>query len=258
MTMSKSYKAIADYYDHEYEHVEMLQRDVPFLLSKIAGRRLSVLELACGTGRAAIPLAQSGHYVVGADYDRAMLDIAERKRDFVGLSPDELRFVKADAKKLKLGDKFDLVTVLFNSLLTFSTLPELDAVMSGIALHLKPRGRLWIDLFNPDLTLLSQSHCYGLDPVTFYVPALDRTVSRVTDVEDLSPQVRRITFHYRWFLEGEEQRQSFSFPLTWMMFRELELLLARHGFKVEQAWGDYDGSAVSSSSPRIITLARRL
>lgn len=254
--MSESYKAIAEYYDHEYAHLEMLQKDVPFLLSKLPAKRLSILELACGTGRAAIPLAQSGHRVVGVDYDGDILSIARRKRDFVGLTDREFKLVEGDATRVKLKERFDVVVILFNTLLTFSTLSELDAIFSTAKAHLKPGGRIWIDIFNPDLTLLSQSHCYGLDPVTFYVPSMDRTVSRVTDLEDVSPQVRKVTFHYRWFLDGEEQHEQHSFSLTWMMPRELELLLGRHGFETTETWGDYDGSQVTTQSPRIISFAK--
>jgi ubiquinone/menaquinone biosynthesis C-methylase UbiE len=54
------YKAIAEYYDAEYEHQTMLEHDVPFFLGHLPKKKQSVLELATGTGRAAIPVAQAG------------------------------------------------------------------------------------------------------------------------------------------------------------------------------------------------------
>lgn len=63
------YRAIADYYDAEYESLEMLQHDVPLFLQQLPRRSLKILDLATGTGRSAIPLAQAGHRVVGVDYD---------------------------------------------------------------------------------------------------------------------------------------------------------------------------------------------
>ena len=53
---------------------------------QLPARRQTVLELAVGTGRAAIPIAQAGHRVVGVDYAADMLAIARRKRDAVGLT----------------------------------------------------------------------------------------------------------------------------------------------------------------------------
>src|SRR5437763_1838120 len=78
------YRAIADYYDAEYADHPMLDRDVPFFLGHLPRKSQRVLELACGTARAAIPIAQAGHRVVGVDYAPEMLEIARHKRDAVG------------------------------------------------------------------------------------------------------------------------------------------------------------------------------
>src|SRR5258708_5187527 len=104
---SKRYKAIADYYDPENAHHRMLEQDVPFFLGQLPNRRQSLLELAVGTGRAAIPLAQAGHQVVGVDYAADMLALARRKRDAVGLTDRQLNLVKGDLLNLKLQHKFD-------------------------------------------------------------------------------------------------------------------------------------------------------
>src|SRR3712207_9147337 len=103
----KRYKAIAAYYDADNERLEMLKHDVPFLLGQLPKKRQDILELAVGTGRAAIPLAQAGHRVVGVDYVEDMLAIARRKRDGVGLTEKQLRLVRQDALRLNLGQKFE-------------------------------------------------------------------------------------------------------------------------------------------------------
>ena len=89
----KRYKAIAEYYDAEYANLEMLKHDVPFFLGQLPRKRQSILELAVGTARAAIPIAQAGHRIVGIDYARDLLTIAERKRAATGLKDRELSLV---------------------------------------------------------------------------------------------------------------------------------------------------------------------
>src|SRR5436189_5792526 len=103
----KRYKAIAAYYDAENERHEMLRHDVPFFLGKLPRRRQIILELAVGTGRAAIPMAQAGHCVVGVDYDARMVELARHKRDSVGLRDSQLKLLRQDALRLDLGQKFD-------------------------------------------------------------------------------------------------------------------------------------------------------
>jgi SAM-dependent methyltransferase len=255
--MTRRYRAIPGYYDAEYEGSEMLQRDVPMFLRHLPRGKQEILELAVGTGRAAIPMAQSGHRVVGVDNDRRMLKIAQGKRDFVGLRESELRLVHADLLRLNLRRKFDAVCLFFNTFLNFTRLAEQDRLLQVVRKHLKPRGRFWLDIFFPNMDLLSRNHWEHLEPGTFHVPALDRTVHRDTEINrDPADQVQHVTFHYLWF-DGAEHRERIDFDLTWMLPRELTLLLERNGLRVEKMWGNYDESAVTQNSPRIIAKCRR-
>jgi SAM-dependent methyltransferase len=250
----KRYRAIAEYYDAEYAQSKMLQQDVPFFLGQLPRRRQSILELCVGTGRAAIPLAQAGHRVVGVDYAQDLLKIARRKRDAVGLGDEELRLLYGDVLKLNLKQRFDWICIFFNTMLAFPRLTEQDRLLQVARRHLKPRGRFWIDIFHPDLLLLSSPQTRGFDPHLFYVPALDRTVFQTTEIKrDCSRQIQDVTFHYRWFdSSGREHRENNRFQMTWLFPRELQLLLERNGLRVERLFGNYDGSALSVHSPRMI------
>lgn len=168
--MGKRYREVAEYYDAEYAHTRMLEQDVPFFMGQLPKRRQSILELATGTGRAAIPLAQAGHEVVGVDYAADMLDVARRKRNAVGLGDRELKLVEADVLSLDLRRRFDWVCILFNTFLAFTTLEQQDRLLRMVRRHLKPDGRFWIDIFQPDLRMIPEKVAGGLDPHAFFVP----------------------------------------------------------------------------------------
>ena len=254
----KRYRAIAEYYDPESERLKMLKQDVPFFLRQLPRRPRRVLELAVGTARAAIPIAQAGHRVVGVDYAPDMLAIARRKRDAVGLSEKELTLLNADVLKLDLSREFDRVLIVFNTFLGFTTLEQQDRVLQVVRRHLRPSGRFWIDVFNPDHSLLAHDRSHDLDAGAFYVPRFDRTVFRSVDVRrDMSRQWMEVTFHYRWFdPSGRERREKTVFEMTAIFPRELRLLMERNGFVIENLWGDHDGSPLTSSSPRMIASCR--
>jgi ubiquinone/menaquinone biosynthesis C-methylase UbiE len=255
----KSYRAIAEFYDAENEHRRMLQQDVPLLLSRLPRRSQSILELAVGTARAAIPLAQAGHRVVGVDYDPKMLQIAAAKRDAAGLTASQLQLVRGDVLRLRLNRKFDWIILLFNTFLGFPTLSEQDALLAGVVRHLKRAGKFWIDVFNPDLSMLAKGVSEDLDPSLFYVPALGRTVQRTTTVRrDPLAQLQKVTFHYRWFnRRGIPQRATRQFTMTYLMPRELGILVERHGLRIERMFGNYDASPLTDDSPRMIAQCRR-
>ena len=258
-----AYRAIAAYYDAENADVPLLHQDVPFFLDHLRRRkRLDVLELCVGTGRAAIPIAQAGHRVVGVDVDADLLAIAGRKRDGVRLTDRQLDLRVGDALDLDLDRRFDWACVFFNTLLVFTTLAEQDQLLGTVVgRHLKPGGRLWLDIFNPDLGLLSNPALTDLQPHAFHVPELGRTVTSTTDIRvDAAAQTQRVTFNYTWFdAAGRRRRERTRFTLTWLFPRELRLLLERNGFRIEHLYGNYDGSPVTSGSPRLIaccTVAR--
>ncbi len=259
MPDKRGYKAFAEFYDAEYADSPLLAADVPFLFDHLPRRHQSILELAVGTARAAIPLAQAGHRVVGVDYDPAMLDIARRKRAAVGLTGDQLSLVHQDAMNLRLDQQFDWVVILFNTFLNFTTLQRQDAVLSRAVAHLKPAGRLWIDIFNPNLDLLAKPRSEGLDPTLFHVPSLDRTVLRTTDLRiDPANQIQKVTFRYQWFdARGLPCKATLRFELTWLFPRELRILLERHGLVIDRLHGNYDASEVTPASPRLIALAKK-
>jgi len=237
----------------------MLESDVPFLLRHL-GTGQSILELAVGSGRAAVPLAQAGHRVVGIDNNPAMLRLATQKRNAVGLKEKQLRLLNQDILQLNLKQKFDWIILLFNTFLIFTTLEQQDRALQRIRRHLKPTGRFWLDIFQPNLTLIAQDESTNLQPGTFYVPSLDRTVFRSTDVRrDPASQVQRVTFNYIWFdKDGREIRQQRTFNLTFLFPRELRLLLERNGLQIEKLYGNYDGSKLNANSPRMIACCKML
>jgi SAM-dependent methyltransferase len=260
--VTKTYRAIAEYYDPENERLAWLQRDVPFFLRQLPrgarGKRLDVLELATGTARAAIPIAQAGHRVVGVDYAKDMLAVARRKRDAVGLGDRDLQILHADVLKLDLKRKFDVVAIFFNTFLGFTTLEHQDRVLQMVRKHLKPRGFFWLDIFQPNLQLLASDVSKGIDATIFYVPALGRTVYMNVDVRrDPSKQLQRVTFNYAWFDErGIEHREKTEFDLTFIFPRELQVLLERNGLVIDNMFGNYDGEPLDADSPRIIARCR--
>jgi glycine/sarcosine N-methyltransferase len=251
------YRPIPQYYDAEYEHEEMLQSDVPFLLGHLKPKQ-SILELAVWSARAAIPLTQAGHRVIGIDNDPAMLRLATQKRNTVGVDEMQLRLLNQDILNLNLKHKFDWIILLFNTFLIFTTLEQQDRALQKIRRHLKLTGRFWLDIFQPNHALIAQDESTNLQPKTFYVPSLDRTVFRSTDVRrDPASQIQRVTFNYIWFDgNGQQIHQKRTFNLTFLFPRELRILLERNGLEIENLYGNYDGSKLNANSPRMIACCR--
>ena len=111
-----------------------------------------ILELAVGTGRLAIPLAEAGHHVTGVDLDPAMLDRA-RARIHGAAGEDRLdprRGEHRRAPRCPMRARFGLAFIALNSLLVLPTRAAQRAALQAMADHLAPGGLAVADVWLPD------------------------------------------------------------------------------------------------------------
>jgi SAM-dependent methyltransferase len=212
-----------------------------------------VLELGCGTGRVAIPLAQDGHDVVGLDRSEAMLTRAERHARREGVS---LRLVEGDMRSFSFSQSFPLIAIAFNTFLML-TPEERWGCLARVREHLAPTGLLAIDCFQPDPERIVGHDSTVREEWTRHDPESGHSVTKFSSS---SANVDQVDFRW-WFdeLDGEGHitRWQRATTLHYLYRREAELLFAEAGFVTEALHGDYDGSPAGGSSPRLLVVARR-
>lgn len=101
-----------------------------------------VLDVCCGPGRHAQPLAESGYEITGIDRDPEAIRRAHHR-------VPAAEFLELDMRDLSTIDMcFDAAMVLWQSFGYFDPADN-DRVLAAIARLLRPRGRLLLDLFHP-------------------------------------------------------------------------------------------------------------
>ena len=207
----------------------------------------AVLELACGTGRIALPLAQAGLQVTGVDRSEAMLTIARRKLAALPSSVQgRTTLIHQDMSALNLGRRFGFVFVPFRSFQALLTIDLQRKSLEGIRRHLEPTGRLALHLFDPRLDLLIDANVTlpglsGTHPETGrrYVATILRT-----NFDHLN-QLRRDLWRYAEIgPNGEVLAEDIrEMTLRWTYRWELHHLLELCGLTVESEYSDFFGSA---------------
>lgn len=96
---------IAKWNSEMYDREETETYDVEFALSVIGDETKRILEIACGSGRFLVPMANVGHDVTGLDYDEHMLNRIPTK---ISGNPN-IRWYKSDVMKDNWGNGFDIV-----------------------------------------------------------------------------------------------------------------------------------------------------
>jgi len=114
---------------------------------------LRALDLGCGDGTTAMPLAQMGADVTGIDIARNLVDAGNRRAAHAGL--DRLKFYEGDACNLTgVGDdSFDLTLSVFGAMFA----PKPHDVAREMVRVTRPGGRIVMGNWIPnDPTLVSQ------------------------------------------------------------------------------------------------------
>ena len=203
-----------------------------------------VLELACGSGQIAVPIAATGASIVGLDLSPEMLAAARRRAESASA---QIEFVEADMRDFDLGRRFSLVFVARNSLLHLSTQDDFAAFFSAVRRHLAPEGILAFDIFNPKLQLLTRPSGERFELMRVASETYGELTVDATDDYDRASQVNRAT----WFISTPTQRDAWVAPLHLRSIypQELLALLGSNGFRMIRRDGDYSGGTFTSASP---------
>jgi SAM-dependent methyltransferase len=119
------------------------------LLALTGVQQGGVLDLGCGPGRHAVPLARRGFDVTAVDLSRFLLGEAQRYATAEKVTPE---FVRADMRAFRRPDTFGLALSLFSSFGYFDDRAEDRNVAENLYISLRSGGALVMDLMSKELT----------------------------------------------------------------------------------------------------------
>src|SRR5690606_38711568 len=114
-----------------------------------------VLDLACGTGRIAVRLAERGARMTGLDRSALFLEHARRAAEQRGVAVD---WVEGDVRELDDVERFDAVVHWFTSFGYFDDARNRD-VLCRIRRSLRPGGRLLLETMNLHQVVFDPTAC---------------------------------------------------------------------------------------------------
>ncbi len=135
-------------YDRTIDWESRLGREMPFILASIpTGKRLRILDIACGSGRHAVALAKQGHEVHAFDSSKTMIKFAA---ELATLESVHVLFDVADMVDLeeRYSGPFDLIICLGNSLALLPSFIQFQQTVSAAASMLTQGGVLIFQVLN--------------------------------------------------------------------------------------------------------------
>jgi SAM-dependent methyltransferase len=238
-----------------------VEGDIDFYRSLAGETGGPVLDVGCGTGRVAVALAADGHEVVGIDMSAPMLRLAEQRREAL---PDEvagrLSFQQADMATLALGRDFPLIVTpsrVFQFMLTSDAQRQ---ALAALGAHLRPNGRLVLDLFDPVLDRVVPGaevrarggelvHPTTGNRVTWEVTAWNPDPARQLIVEDWAA-------HEIDASGGVLRSDIERLTLRWSLRSEMRLLFELAHLEVVADYGDFRGGPPAYGREQVWVLRR--
>ena len=229
--------------------------DVPMYLEMAKRHADPILELACGTGRVAIPLAEAGRSVVGLDFDPEMLVLAEAKAKLLGLQRS-ITFVEANMVDFKLDRKFPLIIAGGNSLIHLLDSRDIRKCMERCRDHLTEDGAIYVAYeISPYIASAGKFRVERERPRQVFNRETGETLLyRGTTTVD--PNFQRITRHHEFANprapHDVTRTAVFDYTTRPLFPGELELLVEISGMEVVSVAGDYDLKSLTRQSEKLV------
>jgi SAM-dependent methyltransferase len=218
---------IAERYDEET--ADMPVEPVLDFLEPFAGG--GALELAIGTGRIALPLAQRGVRVAGIDFSEDM--VAQLRKKPGGA---EIPVAIGDYATTRVDGTFSLAYIVFNSINNNTTQDGQVATFENAAAHLDPGGCFVVEVGVPKAQRL--------------------TVFDVSDthvgVDEFDADTQHSISHHFSLIDGRWERLSMPFRSVYPA--ELDLMARIAGMRLRERWSGWTREPFTSESRRHVSV----
>lgn len=216
-----------------------------------ADTRGPILELACGTGAIAIPLAAAGHEVTGIDASPQMLAEGMRKAEESNIA---LQWRVADMRDFRLGREFGLIILAANTICHLLELASLEACLSCVRAHLSPQGRFVIHVFVPRQDVLRRESRERELFAEYEDPdGGGKAVIEYTYRYEPDTQIKRITTYHR--LGDGSGETTGALDMRMYYPQELDALLKYNGLRIVEKCGDVNGGAFDSDAQQQVIVS---
>lgn len=232
----KFYKELSKVYDVVFPKNE---QTLKFLCKYLKGNS-TVLDLACGTGTYATPLALKGHRVDGIDLGEEMIEMAERKGGLYA------NFVIGDMTEIKeefKGKKYNLAYCIGNSIVHLKNKDKIQSFIKDI-----------YDVLNEEGTFIVQ--------IVNYDRIIKHDVKSLPTIEDKSKGVRfirnynfkeqegKVEFQTELIInkDGKEEVFKNSVDLIALTKNELQSMFEKAGFSDIKVYGSFSEEDYSDES----------
>lgn len=221
--------------------------DVEYYSERLSQVKGKILEPAVGTGRILIPLLEQGLSIEGFDLSEEMLTYC---RDNLTLANKDANIFLADMETFQSESHYEAIILPAGTFLLIDDDDKAMHILANFYHHLKPNGRLIVDLFLQPEFSESSSHYRTFTNKQGELITLQITQSEMNHIKQTT------TSHHRYdkWKDGTCIDSEFEiFTLKWYGINEFKRLLMQIGFKDIVISADYSYQQYPTNRNQVIT-----
>ena len=182
------------------------------------------LEFAIGTGRVGLPLAARGIELHGIELSPHMAAQLAKKP-----GADAVTVTIGDMCTTRVDGTFELVYLVYNTIMNVTTQDEQVAVFENAAAHLEPGGSFVVEVLVPQLQRVprgQRGHVFAMEETHVAIETFDSVIDQIAS-------------SHHWIQVGDRLRYD-SAPYRYVWPAELDLMARIAGFRRQHRWGAWD------------------
>jgi SAM-dependent methyltransferase len=203
----------------------------------------AVLDLCCGPGRFAVPLALRGYRVTAVDRTKFLLTKARARAKAAQAT---VQWIRSDMRDFVRPAAFDVVLSMFTSFGYFDDRRDDLLVLRNMLTSLRPGGACLIDVMGKERV----AACF--QRTTSERLADGRLLVQRHEIFDDWTRIRN-----EWIVVHRDRARTYSFHHTLYSGQELRDRMEHIGFRDVRLYGDLDGAEYDQSARRLIAVGRR-
>ncbi|GCF11913.1 class I SAM-dependent DNA methyltransferase [Dictyobacter arantiisoli] len=250
--MNHEYDLIAPFYDIEHAHFAE-DLDMYHNFAELCGGK--ILELACGSGRVMLSLADEGYEITGIDNSSEMLNIAREALTEAGVAA-RCTLLEQDLCDFHVEQKFRLAIIALGSFAHITKRKDQQRALAAVRAHMSPGGTFIVDISNGDARYMENLSGQVLHQGTWQDDEGNYFTHFVSPASATHTHQLELTHFYDRHVQGGNVERTVVTTQLYLFERsEMELLLEQAGFVVKNVYGDHDLGPYHIESPRMIFIA---
>ncbi|MFC1524445.1 class I SAM-dependent methyltransferase [Thermodesulfobacteriota bacterium] len=205
-----------------------IDNTVDWILEKVPGEGLKILDLGCGPGLYAEKLAEKGHRVTGVDFSAGSIGYA---RGSAHLKKLDINYRQQNYLELEDENSYDLVMMIFTD---FGVLmpEERKELLANVRRALKPGGRFLFDVMNENYPVQEAgSKSWEAAEKGFW-----REGPYIALTESFYYQEEKVTLTQHLVVDENEEAEIYRFWIHTFSHIDLEGLLFSNGFRTAECY----------------------